>query len=267
MKSFRVFFASKIYLFQASLKDFNVQVEFLCPMSLWACFVGQNLINKGGKESNSQQETYLRESRGHYNMVTGLSLVCVRYIIFRETRMLHAEVLPSISTILVQWALDWSCYLWFLLWIDHFDFQEYEVSADSSHSHSLPLVASRHPLPSNVWDYWILVTQSQFGLFFDRLMAKFYSKLDQGRPSPLRPWCISHLFQISPYFRKIFRLWWCLLFPKNFLIFIRQNFWSFFLVIDHKFRIFPLFNLFHYISPLFRENYYSPLPLEISFLF
>src|SRR6218665_2271874 len=33
-----------------------------------------------------------------------------------------------------------------------------------------------------------------------------------------------------------------------------------FLVIDHKFRISPLFSLFHYISPLFLENYYF-LPL------
>src|SRR6218665_3205651 len=32
---------------------------------------------------------------------------------------------------------------------------------------------------------------------------------------------------------------------------------TFFLVIDHKFRISPLFSLFQYISPLFRENYYS----------
>jgi len=57
------------------------------------------------------------------------------------------------------------------------------------------------------------------------------------------------LFQISPYFRKNFELWRNLskfyFFPKNFFIFIRRNFWwPFLLVIDHKFRIFPLFSLF-----------------------
>ena len=70
------------------------------------------------------------------------------------------------------------------------------------------------------------------------------------------------LFQISPYFREIFGLWGkfskLYLFLKNFLIFIRRNFWWPFLVIDHKFRISPLFSLFHYIFPLFRENYYFP---------
>jgi len=51
------------------------------------------------------------------------------------------------------------------------------------------------------------------------------------------------LFQISPYFQKYFRL--CgqfskfYFFPKNFSIFIRQNFWWSFLAIDHKFRISP----------------------------
>src|SRR6218665_1994866 len=33
---------------------------------------------------------------------------------------------------------------------------------------------------------------------------------------------------------------------------------QFFLVIDHKFQISPLFSLFQYISPLFRENYSFP---------
>src|SRR6218665_2755767 len=33
---------------------------------------------------------------------------------------------------------------------------------------------------------------------------------------------------------------------------------TFFLVIDHKFRISPLFSLFQYIFPLFRENYSFP---------
>jgi len=37
-----------------------------------------------------------------------------------------------------------------------------------------------------------------------------------------------------------------------------------FLVIDHKFRICPLFSIFQYIFPLFRENFYFPLLLTIS---
>ena len=40
-----------------------------------------------------------------------------------------------------------------------------------------------------------------------------------------------------------------------------------FLVTDHKFQIAPLFCLFQYISPLFRENYYFPLLWKISPLF
>jgi len=47
-------------------------------------------------------------------------------------------------------------------------------------------------------------------------------------------------------------------FSKNhFPIFIRQNFWWFFLVIDSKFWIFPLFAV-SVNFPLFRENYYFP---------
>ena len=47
------------------------------------------------------------------------------------------------------------------------------------------------------------------------------------------------------------------LFPKNFSLVIRQFWWPFF---SHWPQIsnFPLFSLFHYISPLFRENYYPP---------
>jgi len=68
----------------------------------------------------------------------------------------------------------------------------------------------------------------------------------QGRPSPLRPWCIfPPLFQISPYFRK------------------KSD--NLFLVIDHKFRLsplfFPCFSKFH---PLFRENCYF-LPTFTNF--
>src|SRR6218665_2879971 len=68
-------------------------------------------------------------------------------------------------------------------------------------------------------------------------------------------------FRFPPYFLKIFRL-------ENFQTFTSSRKISrfssakisddLFLVIDHKFRIFPLFPLFQYISPLFPENYYFP---------
>ena len=65
-----------------------------------------------------------------------------------------------------------------------------------------------------------------------------------------------HISEKTPW--KIFPIW---PFPNIFPIFICTNFWWPFLVIDHnlEFRpIFPLFSLFQYISPLFRENYYPP---------
>ena len=74
----------------------------------------------------------------------------------------------------------------------------------------------------------------------------------QGRPSPLRPWCIFPLFQIFPYFRKIFGLWGNFskfyFYPTNFLIFIRRHFWWPFF--SHRPQIsnlppyFPCFNTF-----------------------
>src|SRR6218665_2391855 len=72
------------------------------------------------------------------------------------------------------------------------------------------------------------------------------------------------LFQISPLFSKHFQTLWkicnILPFPEKFLDFHRPKFlMTSFLVIDHKFRISPLFSLFQYISPLFLEiYYYSP---------
>src|SRR6218665_887161 len=58
-------------------------------------------------------------------------------------------------------------------------------------------------------------------------------------------------------FSPIFEL---LPFPENFFDFHPTKFlMTFSLVIDHKFRIFPLFCLFQYISPLFGENYFPPI--------
>jgi len=78
-------------------------------------------------------------------------------------------------------------------------------------------------------------------------------------------------FRFPPYFRKILRLRGK--FPKFYLFREIFRFSSakisdeLFLVIDHKFRISPLFFLFRYISSLFRENYYFPLLPKISTCF
>ena len=94
----------------------------------------------------------------------------------------------------------------------------------------------------------------------------------QGRPSPLRPWCISPLFPILPSVFENFSDS-----EGNFhnFTFSRKISWfssaeisdDLFLVIDHKFWISPIFSLFLYIFPLFRENYYFPVPWEIFPLF
>ena len=78
----------------------------------------------------------------------------------------------------------------------------------------------------------------------------------QGRPSPLRPWCTPR-FRFPLCFQKMFRP--CRKFSQ-FYLFPKKNF----LVIDHKFRISPLFSNFSFIFsasvhfPLFREHYYFP---------
>ena len=80
----------------------------------------------------------------------------------------------------------------------------------------------------------------------------------QGRPSPLRPWCISPpVSDFPPIFEKFSK---CYPFPEKFLEFHP----TFFLVIDHKFWISPLFSLFQYICPLFSKNYYFSLLWQIS---
>ena len=59
----------------------------------------------------------------------------------------------------------------------------------------------------------------------------------------------SPCFRFSPYFREIFGLFTILPFHEKFLDFLPPKFlMTFFLVIDHKFRI----------SPLFRENHSFP---------
>ena len=89
--------------------------------------------------------------------------------------------------------------------------------------------------------------------------AERHGLMIRGVHPPLRPWCIyPPCFRFPPYFRKIFGLWGKFLYfhPPKFLM-------TFFLVIDHKFRISPIFSLFQYIFPLFRKNFYFPLLWQI----
>src|SRR6218665_1579837 len=91
--------------------------------------------------------------------------------------------------------------------------------------------------------------------------------MSAGASIPSEAMMHSALFQISPLFSKK-----CSDSAENFHNFTFSR--KFFLVIDHKFRIFPpinqispLFSLLQYISPLFRENYYFPLLFQMSPLF
>ena len=85
----------------------------------------------------------------------------------------------------------------------------------------------------------------------------------QGRPSPLRPWCISPPVSDFPLcFLKILRFFvkflTFYLFPKKFPIFIRQNFWwPFFLVITN-FEFPPYFASFSTFPPGFAKIIISP---------
>ena len=87
----------------------------------------------------------------------------------------------------------------------------------------------------------------------------------QGRPSPLRQWCIFPCFRFPPIphiFEKYFglrdKLFRFHLVPPKFPIFIRQNFWWPFLVTDHRFWISPSIFAVSVHFPLFRENIISP---------
>jgi len=88
-----------------------------------------------------------------------------------------------------------------------------------------------------------------------------------GASIPLREWCISPLFHISPYFRTNFRTPWKICpispFPTKFSHFHSPKFfWWPFLVIDHKISNSPLFSLFQYISPYFAKIFF-PLLFQI----
>src|SRR6218665_2091376 len=92
---------------------------------------------------------------------------------------------------------------------------------------------------------------------------------EQGRPSPPKTMMhFSLLFQIFPLFSKNFRAFRKMLtilpFPDKFLHFHPPKFlMTFFLVIDHKFRISPLFSLFSTFPPCFAKIILSLLLLQI----
>jgi len=98
---------------------------------------------------------------------------------------------------------------------------------------------------------------------------------NRGVHSPLRPWCISPLFQISPPIFETFsdslqNLIFFLPFPDKFLdFFIRQNkfLMTFFYPSTTNFE-FPLFSsCFSTFLPLFRENYHFPLLWQFPLCF
>jgi len=75
----------------------------------------------------------------------------------------------------------------------------------------------------------------------------------QGRPSPMRQWCISLLFQISPYFRKIsqtpskiFPIW---PFPEQFSYFHPQNIWWPLFSFSHRLQFCNVLPCFRSFSP------------------
>ena len=76
---------------------------------------------------------------------------------------------------------------------------------------------------------------------------------NQRRPSLWGHDAFPPCFRFPPIFEKFSKFY---LFPKNFSIFIRQNFWWPFL--SHRLQIynFPLFSLLQYISSLFRESFH-----------
>jgi len=74
-------------------------------------------------------------------------------------------------------------------------------------------------------------------------------------------------FRFPPHFRKIFGLSGKFLqfdlFPTNFLTHPQKFLMTFFLLIDHKFRISPYFRYFRTFPPCFAKIILSPLLLQI----
>ena len=114
-------------------------------------------------------------------------------------------------------------------------------------------------------------------LWFKKLRKTCHTRWDlrdcpcnwsQGRPSPLRKWCISPCFRFSPYFRKkisdsveIFPI---LPLPKKFSIFFRQNFWWPFFSHRQQMLNSPYFRCFITFSPILLKFLFRPLLFPIS---
>jgi len=121
------------------------------------------------------------------------------------------------------------------------------------------------------------VTQNQWHVPSDTHLPTYSFEISssltntRGVHPPLWPWCIFPLFQIFPYFRHIFRLR-----GKFSKFYLSRNIFRFSsakisddLFLSHRPQIsnFPLFSLFRYISPQFRENYYFPPTFKNAPLF
>jgi len=102
----------------------------------------------------------------------------------------------------------------------------------------------------------------------------FYVSLpfgSQRHPFPLEALMHSLCFRFPPISKKMFRLRGILskfyLFPINFSIFLRQNFWWPFFGCWVKILSFPLFSLFQYISPTISGNFLCPLWFRKIYIF
>jgi len=90
----------------------------------------------------------------------------------------------------------------------------------------------------------------------------------QERPSPLRPWCISPMFQISPLFSTNFHtLWKMLPFPEKNSNFHSPKFLMTFWFFSHPPRISPYFSCFRIFPPCFAKFIISPYFQKCSPLF
>ena len=95
-----------------------------------------------------------------------------------------------------------------------------------------------------------------FNVYFEGIIYLRTGTFLQRRPSLWGHNSFSPSFRFPPIFEKIsdsgkFSKFY--FFPKNFSIFIRQNFWWPFVIIDHKFRISPYFPCFSTFPPSFTK--------------
>ena len=89
---------------------------------------------------------------------------------------------------------------------------------------------------------------------------------DQGRPPPLRPWCISPCFRFTPLFSNNVQTLWkifpILPFPEKFLDFHPKNFWWPFVFFSHQPQISnfpPVFAVSKHFPPISRKLFFPTL--------